>query len=1046
MKPHPDPLVLERPELPPEVEAHLAACADCRIDRRLLRDLDSSHEPTPELPSALPDPVSLVATWRSSRAGSLYGLPDDVADEEESLPSPADLGPYAVDARLGRGGMAVVYRVVDRRTGEHRALKVLRRTDHELRRRLAREGRVQAELKAPNVVGVVETLDLEGSPALVLEYVPGPSLQQVLRDEPLPLDVVDRVAAEILTGMAAAHAQGIVHRDLKPGNVLLEPTDDGFVARVTDFGLARATQATDSLHTRTGAFAGTPLYMAPEQLRDASRADARSDVFSLGALLYELATGLRCFAGVDYVDIVRRVADVSWTPTEHVRADVPDRMRDAIASALQVDPGDRPPDAAALLALWAPETPDAPWPAPRVAAGVVLHDPQVLEVSDEPTNNLKPAEDTFIGRDATRERVAKLLSEERLVTLTGPGGVGKTRLATEVARQLAHAFPGGVWFCDLVAARSLDGIAAAVAKALDLPLEGDPVQQVGSALAGRGEVLVVLDNFEQVVEHAEACVEPWLEGAPEARFLVTSREPLDLFDECLQPLDILDDSEAVALFVSRARRAVPDFSVSETNREAIGRIVARLDALPLAIEIVAARVRSHDLARILKHLDRFSGDRHATLRQTLDGSWDLLSSHERAALTRLTVFETPCTPEALADVLGDCASAVDDLLRRSLARRVDGRVRLLVPIRQWAGGKLSDDARRDAEVAHGTHFASLPLDSADDQLDDMLAATDRALDRGDLATADGAGTNAHGVLTRTGPMRRVLHLVDRVLGSEACTELTRGQWLLRRGRTAYHTGDSSKGIAELEEAVAIGAAHYDQGLQADAYNWLGNVYMDFDTDRARACLHQALEISERHGFEQRIAFLNGALGALAKRCDDVDTSRRHYERSLAEHRRLGNERGIAMVLGDLGVIDLRQGLAERAEERILEAIEILARHNNLPGEAVGWTELAEVYSATARPDQAREALLRCRALNRDAGSRRAELAAIWALGELELGQGEDVAAGTWMEEGLSIARDVGDRYLVGTALRNVAGVRAAQGSTQLAERLDAQGRELLENL
>lgn len=1037
---HPDPLVLEGAVLPAEVEAHLERCPRCRIDRRVLRE-SLADEPLalPALP--LPDATSMVASWRSARSGTLYEGPGP--GEDPALPSADALGPYTIDARLGRGGMAVVYRVVDRRTGEWRALKRLRRADGELRQRLAREGRVQGALDTPNVVRVVDVLELGGDPALVLEYVAGPTLQQVLRGERLPLELVDRIASEVLAGVAAAHEAGVVHRDLKPGNVLLDPVDDGFTARVTDFGLARSSQSSDSLHTRTGAVAGTPLYMAPEQLRDASRADARSDVFSLGAVLYELITGLRAFAGLDYVDIVQRVASVQWTPIEQLRHPVPERMVRAVTAALQADPASRPADAGALLALWSPEVPPVAWPTDRVLAGLAAHEPEPVELARSAPNNLEPAADTYVGRAAVRARVVDALERERLVTLTGPGGVGKTRLSQEVGRQMVHQWPGGVWFCDLTAARTPDGIAAALAGVLGLGLGDDPAREMGAALASRGRLLVVLDNFEQVVEHAEALLEPWLE-ASEAHFLVTSREQLDLFDELVVPLDILDPAEAAELFVSRARRVLPEFERTEGNAAAIDQIVARLDGLPLAIEIVAARVRSVDLERILAHLHRFSGDRHATLRSTLDGSWDLLHPDERAALLRMTAFASPADAEAVSAVLGPLANAVDGLVRRSLVRRAGGRIRLLVPIRQWARARISKGDWREAEEAHGAWFATVDGDTADPVLDDLLVATERALGRGDFDVANEAGSRAVMILSRRGPFRRALELCDAVLEAPGFPERLRCVWLHKLGRLRTSLGDVGQARVELLEARGIAQRLGLVGVETDALNWLGITHSQRNEhDDATRYLLEGLALAEAAGFEQRTAFLNGALAVCAKGQGDLVLSRQRYERSLAIHRRLDNQRGVALVLGDLGTVDVLEGHHDAAEVKILEAIEILARLNNPVEEAVGWHELSDVYLATDRVDEARDAMLKGSELLRAAGALNRDAVIKFHLSDLERKLDRLDAAGTWLEQGLGAAREVGDSVLEAEALKRLAEVREAQGSTQLAARLKAQSEALL---
>jgi serine/threonine protein kinase/tetratricopeptide (TPR) repeat protein len=263
---------------------------------------------------------------------------------------------YVVEGLLGTGGMAHVYRVRHRALGTQHALKLLTVSSPAVEARLLHEGRVQAALGHPNVIAVQDVVQVRGKPGLVLALVEGPSLTQLLGAQTSPLGVLqlDALAAGILAGVAAAHAVRLVHRDLKPSNVLIDLRRDAVVPMVGDFGLARALDDdADTRLTRSGASLGTPRYMAPEQIRSARSVDVRADVWSLGCLLYELATGVPPFTG-DVLELYQRVAQGQYEPLSQRRPDLPERIVAAITAALQVDPDARPADAAALLALWAP--------------------------------------------------------------------------------------------------------------------------------------------------------------------------------------------------------------------------------------------------------------------------------------------------------------------------------------------------------------------------------------------------------------------------------------------------------------------------------------------------------------------------------------------------------------------------------------------------------------------------------------------------------------------------------------------------------------------
>jgi serine/threonine protein kinase len=255
------------------------------------------------------------------------------------------IGRYVVDGWVGQGGMATVWRVVDER-GEPWALKVISLRRPEVRSRFLAEGRVQLELSHPNVVTARELLEVDGEPALVLEYVPGPSLDRYLQEREPPFEVRDALALQILDGVAHAHARNLVHRDLKPANVLVLETPAGPIAKLTDFGLVK--QLGQSA-TRTGIALGTPRYMAPEQIRDAKRVDARADIWSLGTLLYEVYTDRSPFHRDTLLEMFTAVADGQYQDPGDFG--VPERVRDAIRACLHVDPGLRVQTVPALRRL-----------------------------------------------------------------------------------------------------------------------------------------------------------------------------------------------------------------------------------------------------------------------------------------------------------------------------------------------------------------------------------------------------------------------------------------------------------------------------------------------------------------------------------------------------------------------------------------------------------------------------------------------------------------------------------------------------------------------
>jgi serine/threonine protein kinase len=265
---------------------------------------------------------------------------------------------YRVVQVLGEGGMAVVYRVEHATLGTQHALKVLTVDKASIRDRLVMEGRVQASLRHPNIVQVHDVLTVGSAPALLMEYIDGPGLDEWLANYRPTIPEALSIFRGIVAGVGFAHAKGLVHRDLKPANVLLAVTDEGVQPRVADFGLVKV-DAANMKRTRTGMTMGTPAYMAPEQIRDSGSVDRRADLYSLGCLLYELVTGRPPYDATDLLELFSAVKAGAYPAPESLNAEVPPAVSAAIAGLIRVDPQQRIPDCASLLdALeglpWAP--------------------------------------------------------------------------------------------------------------------------------------------------------------------------------------------------------------------------------------------------------------------------------------------------------------------------------------------------------------------------------------------------------------------------------------------------------------------------------------------------------------------------------------------------------------------------------------------------------------------------------------------------------------------------------------------------------------------
>lgn len=642
---------------------------------------------------------------------------------------------------IGRGGFGVVYRCVQRSLDRTVALKVLTADlDEENRARFFREQRAMGRLTGhPNIVNVLQVGATDsGRPYLVMQYHPQDSLEARIRSQgPLDLDEALRLGVKMAGALETVHRLGIVHRDVKPANILL--TDYGEPV-LTDFGIAHIA---GGFETATGTVTGSPAFTAPEVLRGDPPSPA-SDIYGLGATLFCAVTGHAAFERRSGEQVIAQFLRITTQPVPDLREKgIPDDVWAVVERAMSGNPVDRPP-AAALgdelrevqvrngfpvdeMAL--PPQPDSPR---RGRVGVSSR-PARFE-SARPRSSARPAVrhakgnlplelTSFVGRRRELTEAKELLSVSRLVTLTGIGGVGKTRLALRVAANARRGFADGVWLVELGELRDGTLLTDVVAAALGLrDQSARPVQDLLVEFLTSRHLLLVLDNCEQVVEGAAALAETLLRHCPELRILATSREALGIGGEAalrVPPLAAPDPDrqpspkgltppDAVTLFAERAVAAVPAFGLTEDNRVTVSRICHRLDGLPLPIELAAARLRAMSAEQILQRLnDRYAlltlGSRGAptrqqTLRLCIDWSHELCTTQEQQLWGRLSVFAGSFELDAAEDICAaglapeDLLDAVASLVDKSILIREEPggvvRFRLLETLRDYGREKV----------------------------------------------------------------------------------------------------------------------------------------------------------------------------------------------------------------------------------------------------------------------------------------------------------------------------------------------------------------------
>ncbi|RZL75257.1 MAG: protein kinase, partial [Rhodococcus sp. (in: high G+C Gram-positive bacteria)] len=565
---------------------------------------------------------------------------------------------------IGRGGFGAVYRCTQVDLDRTVAVKVLTvELDEENRARFFREQRAMGRLTGhPNIVNILQVGATDsGRPFIVMPFHSQDSLDaRIRRDGPLPLDQVLRLGVKMAGAVESAHRLGILHRDVKPANILL--TDYG-EPELTDFGIAHIT---GGFETATGAVTGSPAYTAPEVLAGDSPSPA-ADVYGLGAVLFSALTGHAAFERRSGEQVVAQFLRITTQPVPDLREHgIPEDVSAVIARAMSRIPGQRPATAAEFgeelrtlqidhgfpvdeMALRAePDVQGSDLP-PTSRGGRGSPAPSTLGT----TGSLPLEMTSFVGRRHELTEAKNLLGGSRLVTLTGIGGVGKTRLALRVASAVQRDYDDGVRLVELGELREESLVDAVAAEVGVRDQSARPVREVLVEFLVPRELLLVLDNCEHVVDAIAELAETLLRVCPRLRILATSREPLGIGGEAVlrvPPLGVPDPErtpslrglpkyDAVTLFAERGAAAVPGFALTEDNAVAVAGICHRLDGLPLPIELAAARLRAMSPEQILRRLtDRYAlltrGSRGApsrqqTLRLSVDWSFELCTAGEQ---------------------------------------------------------------------------------------------------------------------------------------------------------------------------------------------------------------------------------------------------------------------------------------------------------------------------------------------------------------------------------------------------------------------------------
>ena len=862
--------------------------------------------------------------------------------------------------------MGTVYRGLDQHNHEPIAIKALSASQdgREQIDSFLQEGRMLRELDHPNILRHLDTLQEDQLHYLILDFAEGGDLSERL-DADSGLDIAELllIALDLADALTRAHQLGIIHRDIKPANVLLTEAGTPLLA---DFGIARF-RLQDYLDE--GELYGTVPYISPETIRG-QPADELTDIWSFGVLLFECLTGQLPFDASTTISLMHAIQNQDLPDIQTIRPEIGDSLADLVYRMLSRQRETRIPSVrligAELEALIKGQ--DYDLNAARARANYTHStengQSQLFQaptpVSRPQHHNLPTQPTPFVGRVAALAEISNWLTTEdmRLITVLGPGGMGKTRFALRAAESLLDHFPDGTYFAELASIEDAAQVPATIAEAVGLEISsgGDPMERLREFL-GPKSLLLVIDNFEHLLESAPR-VSELLEAAPNLTVMTTSRERLNLAGEqhfrlrgmqhASEGAGSLED-EAVSLFLQGTQRVRPGFEIQNGDLVAIQAICRQVEGMPLAIEMAAAWVKMLSPAEIraeiaastdiLESERRDTPERHRSIRAVIEHSWEMLNSAEQGIFSELSVFRGGFNREAAQAVTGAGLRQLMSLMDKSLIRRDrGGRYQIHELLRQFGNEQLHTDrdhwqATRDAHSRHflvyldsiqetlnfqPVHEAFLEMDNirrawrwgVESGFYDELIAVDMAM--GWLFEYQGLAHDHRPLLLWTlealkeRPRERKRTILEALITA----------------RTGW-TRPSEAGVPAMNRALELLEPLREERHIASVKSNFAISFGDETSqfERSNAYLQEIIPYFRKHGPEWRVSFCLDVWGQNNKSQGHTETGRTYVLEALAIDRAIQNPRGIAWSLATLAMSYFHEGDFEQSIELYAESLQ-----------------------------------------------------------------------------------------------------------------------------
>ncbi len=919
--------------------------------------------------------------------------------------------------------MGIVYRAHDMLNDRDVALKIILpdETNRQTREQFLHEAHTTAQLIHPHIItvyetGAVDTGATEPVPFIVMELVRGPSLGDM---RGLSFAQIIDLGQQICDALEYAHAQGLIHRDLKPENVLVEKNGYRYIAKLVDFGLARLRGESNLSDNRS--VAGTVYYLAPEVIAG-EPADIGADLYALGVMLYELVTGHVPFSDWDAETILSQHVQDAVIPPSHTRNAVPPALEAIILRLLAKDPRERFASARQVCE----------------ALGQIAIGAEQIAVH----TNLPRHATRMIGRANEIAQVRALLEANPVVTLLGCSGIGKTRLALATGDTLFDQFADGVWLVELEPWRDPALVPQLIASVLGIREESQRALMVLLAEHLREKnLLLILDHCDHVIGACAQLIATLVRTSPQVRILATSHTALNLATETsyrVPPLTLSrpDETEpseiaraaAVQLMTERIRARAPQFEISAAHATLLAQICRRIDGIPLAIELVAARVPGLTLDPVAAQLDQLptAQTQEQTMRAVIEWSYHRLTVPQQTLFARLSVFIGSCTFADLEAFSGagtlDVMSQLTQLAHHALVKTspTNGgelRYHLPEPIREFALAQLrasgtEEITRRNYRNGYLNlaHQAQLHLHRVDQgiwrqrleaEYANLLAALDWTMERPQEA-----------------------NLAIRFGGA---------LWQFWDGR-----GYRKDGYARLTKILALPHTLADAPARVDVM--IGAGYLAIvQTDYAAAAewLTASLDIARAQDNQLAIAYALCGLGALAQARRDYAQAALRYHDGWGYFQATGDSWETANALLNLGLVNLKQGKLWDARTHLLTSLNLYRQFGDRRKTAHVQSFLGAIEYARKQYAEAQAYFMASLALWRKLADPFEIAQQLDHLGYVALHENQLTQAHQFFNESLALFKDLNRRRAIADGLYGIAGVIAQRQPERAAQLIGA---------